>query len=141
MEEVVSVSAGAIRLSSTLTSLFALVAGVLACLGIYGLVSYAVAQRTREIGIRVALGANPGAVLKMIVVDGLRLATYGVVIGVAGTWALTGTLRTLLFDVSPADPAILAGTCAGALLLAGVASLVPAMRVMSVDPSVALRVD
>jgi predicted permease len=141
MDAVVGGSAGAARLSSTLTSLFAVLAGVLACLGIAGLVSYAVAQRTREIGIRVALGANPLVVLKMIVADGLKLAAYGVVIGALGTWALTGTLRSLLYEVSPADPVVLGATCAGALLLTAVASLVPALRVMRVDPSVALRVE
>jgi ABC-type antimicrobial peptide transport system permease subunit len=104
-------------------------------------VSYAVAQRTREIGIRVALGADPFAVLRLVVADGVRLAIYGVLAGAVGTWALTGTLRTLLYEVSPADPLVLAGTAVAALVLASVASLVPALRVLRVDPSVALRVD
>jgi putative ABC transport system permease protein len=141
MEAVVTTSAGSRRLSSTLTSLFAIVAGLLACLGIYGLVSYAVAQRTREIGIRVALGANPIAVLRMVVADGLRLAAYGVVGGAIGTWALTSTLQTLLYEVSPADPTVLVSTSAAALLLAAAASFVPALRVLRVDPSAALRVE
>src|SRR5262249_3386954 len=141
MEAVVTASAGSMRLQSTLASLFALVAGVLACLGIYGLVSYAVAQRTREIGIRIALGANPVAVLRLVVGDGVRLAAYGVAIGAAGTWMLTSTLRSMLYEVSPTDPMVLAATCAAALLLATSASLVPALRVMRVDPSVALRVE
>jgi ABC-type antimicrobial peptide transport system permease subunit len=118
-----------------------MVAGILACLGVYGLVSYAVAQRSREIGIRVALGANPLAVLRLIVGDGVRLAAYGVVAGVVGTWALTSTLRTLLYEVSPTDPAVLVGTSVAALVLTGVASIVPAFRVLRVDPSVALRVE
>jgi putative ABC transport system permease protein len=141
MEAVVTASAGPMRMASTLTSLFAIVAGILACLGVYGLVSYAVAQRTREIGIRVALGANPLAVLRMVVGDGVRLAAYGVVAGAAGTWALTSTLRTLLYEVSPTDPAVLIGTSIAALVLTSVASIVPAFRVLRVDPSAALRVE
>jgi ABC-type antimicrobial peptide transport system permease subunit len=141
MQEVVTASAGPMRLSSTLIALFAVVAGLLACLGIYGVVSYAVAQRTREIGIRVALGANRVSVLRLIVGDGLKMAALGVVAGAAGTWMLVSTIRSLLYEVNPADPAVLMATCGGAFLLAAVASLVPAIRVMQVDPSVALRVE
>jgi predicted permease len=141
MEAVVTAAAGSMRLSSTLTLLFAVVAGILASLGVYGLVSYAVAQRTREIGIRVALGANPIAVARMVVGDGVRLAAYGVVAGALGTWALTSTLRTILYEVSPTDPVVLVSTSAAALVLTAVASLVPALRVLRVDPSSALRVE
>jgi putative ABC transport system permease protein len=141
MEAVVTASAGSMRLSSTLTTLFALVAGLLACLGIYGLVSYGVAQRTREIGIRVALGANPVSVLRLIVGDGVRMAALGVALGAGGTWALTSTIRSLLYEVSPTDPVVLASTCLGAFALAALASLIPAVRVMRVDPSTALRVE
>jgi putative ABC transport system permease protein len=141
MEAVVAASVGSARLSSTLTSLFAVVAGILACLGVYGLVSYAVAQRTREIGIRVALGADPIAVARMVVGDGVRLAAYGVVAGAIGTWALTSTLRTLLYEVSPTDPVVLVVMSAAALVVTAVASLVPALRVLRVDPSTALRVE
>jgi len=141
MEAIMTASTGSMRLSSTLTALFAVVAGLLACLGIYGLVSYAVAQRTREIGIRVALGANPVSVVRLIVGDGVKLASIGVAVGAAGTWLLTSTIRSLLYEVSPADPAVLAATCVGAFVLTALASLVPAVRVMRVDPSVALRVE
>ena len=141
MEAIITVSTGSMRLSSTLTVLFAFVAGLLACLGIYGLVSYAVAQRTREIGIRVALGANPVSVLRLIVGDGVKLASIGIAFGAVGTWLLTSTIRSLLYEVSPSDPAVLAATCAGAFVLTALASLIPAMRVMRVDPSVALRVE
>ncbi len=141
MEAVMTASSGPMRLSSTLTTLFAVVAGLLACLGIYGLVSYAVAQRTREIGIRIALGADPRSVLRLVVGDGLKLAAGGVVLGAVGTWMLTSTIRSLLYEVSPNDPTVLAATCGGAFVLAALASLVPAIRVMRVDPSVALRVE
>jgi putative ABC transport system permease protein len=141
MEAVMTASAGSMRLSSTLTLLFAAVAGLLACLGIYGLVSYGVAQRTREIGIRVALGANPVSVLRLIVGDGVKMAALGVVLGALGTWALTSTIRSLLYEVSPGDPIVLAATCGGAFVIAALASLVPALRVMRVDPSIALRVE
>jgi ABC-type antimicrobial peptide transport system permease subunit len=141
MQDVLTASAGPMRLSSTLIALFAVVAGLLAYLGIYGVVSYAVAQRTREIGIRVALGANRVSVLRLIVGDGLKMAALGVVAGAAGTWMLVSTIRSLLYEVNPADPAVLMATCGGAFLLAAVASLVPAIRVMQVDPSVALRVE
>jgi ABC-type lipoprotein release transport system permease subunit len=77
----------------------------------------------------------------MVVLDGVRLAVYGVAIGGVGAWALASSLRSLLFDVSPSDPLIVAGTCAGALVVTTIASLVPAMRVMRVDPSIALRVE
>jgi putative ABC transport system permease protein len=141
MEAIITVSTGSMRLSSTLTALFAFVAGLLACLGIFGLVSYAVAQRTREIGIRVALGANPVSVLRLIVGDGVKLASIGIAFGAVGTWLLTSTIRSLLYEVSPSDPAVLAATCAGAFVLTALASLIPAMRVMRVDPSIALRVE
>jgi putative ABC transport system permease protein len=127
------------RLSSTLTSVFAMLAALLASVGIYSLVAYSVAQRTREMGIRVALGASPAVVLRMVVGEGLVLAFFGVMLGLAGTWALTGTLRTMLYEVSPADPSVLAATCAAALLVTAAASFVPAQRVMRVDPTVALR--
>jgi predicted lysophospholipase L1 biosynthesis ABC-type transport system permease subunit len=141
MDEVITASAGSQRLSSSVTTMFALVAGLLACLGIYGLVSYSVAQRTREIGIRVALGANAGSVLRLIVGDGLKLAAIGVVLGGLGTWLLTSTIRSMLYQVSPGDPTVLIATGAGAFVLAALASLIPAVRVMHVDPSIALRTE
>src|SRR4029079_12437296 len=105
-------AAGSSRLQSVLTSVFALLAAMLASLGIYSLIAYSVAERTRELGIRVALGADRHAVVRMIVGEGLRLAAIGIAIGLVGSWMLTGTLRTLLFEVSPLDPAVLLMTCA-----------------------------
>jgi putative ABC transport system permease protein len=141
MVNVVDVSAGSMRLSSTLTSVFALLAALLASVGIYSLVSYSVASRTREIGIRVALGAKPASVLRMIVGEGMRLAAAGLAIGVIGTFALAGTLKSMLFEVNPVDPLVLVATAAAVLGVTGLASFVPAWRVMRVDPTVALRTE
>ncbi len=141
MIETVDASAGSLRLSSLLTSGFALLAAVLASIGIYSLVSYSVAQRTREIGIRVALGASPGSVMRLVVGEGLVLAGCGVALGLAGTFTLAGAVRSLLYHVSPADPLVLTGTCAAVAMVTAVASFVPALRVTHVDPTVALRAE
>jgi predicted permease len=139
MVEVVDASTGSMRLSSTLTSVFAVLAALLAAVGIYSLVAYSVASRRREIGIRVALGAQPASVLRLVAGEGMKLTLTGLGLGIAGAWWLAGTLRSMLFDVSPVDPVVLAATAAAVLALTAVASLVPAWRVMRVDPTVALR--
>jgi putative ABC transport system permease protein len=139
MVNVVDGSTGPMRLSSTLTSVFAALAALLAAIGIYSLVSYSVATRTREIGIRVALGAHPSSVVGLVLGEGMMLAVVGLAIGVAGAWSLAGTLRSMLFDVSPVDPVVLAATMAAVLALTAIASFVPAWRVTRVDPTVALR--
>ena len=118
-----------------------LVAALLASVGIYSLIAYSVAQRSREIGIRVALGADRSSVVRLVVGEGLMLAAVGLVAGVAGASVLTRALRTLLYEVSPTDPAILLVTCAGVLLVAALASVVPAVRALRVDPAVALRAE
>jgi ABC-type antimicrobial peptide transport system permease subunit len=141
MTDIVTASTGETRLSSVLTSVFALVAALLASLGIYSLIAYSVAQRSREIGIRVALGADRSSVVRMVVGEGLTLAAIGLVVGVAGAFLLTRTLRTLLYEVSPTDPSVLAMTCAGLLGVAALASVVPALRALRVDPAIALRAE
>ena len=141
MTDIVTASTGETRLSSVLTSVFALVAALLASLGIYSLIAYSVAQRSREIGIRVALGADRSSVVRMVVGEGLTLAAIGLVVGVAGAFLLTRTLRTLLYEVSPTDPSVLAMTCAGLLGVAALASVVPAIRALRVDPAIALRAE
>jgi ABC-type antimicrobial peptide transport system permease subunit len=141
METVVEASAGSTRLSSTLTSLFALLAAFLASLGIYSLIAYSVAQRTREIGIRVALGADRLTVVRMIVGDGLLLGAIGIVIGLVGSGLLTSTLDTLLYEVSPVDPIVILTTCASVLFVSALASYVPARRALRVDPMIALRTE
>ena len=137
----VEATIGNTRLVSLLTSLFALVGAVLASIGIYSLIAYSVAQRTREIGIRVALGANRATLVKMVVTEGLVLAAGGVVLGLAGAFFLTQTLQTLLYEVEPTDPAVLATTCAGVFVVAMLASVIPAMRALRVDPMQALRME
>jgi ABC-type antimicrobial peptide transport system permease subunit len=89
----------------------------------------------------VALGADRGAVVRMIVGEGVLLAAIGIPAGLLGAWMLTGTLKTMLFEVSPLDPSIIAMTAAGVLVVAAVASYVPARRALRVDPMTALRAD
>ena len=122
-------------------SLFGAVALLLAAIGVYGVLSYTVEQRTQEIGVRMALGAGRRAVLKIVVAQGLRLALIGVAIGVVGSYFVTPVIRTQLFAVSPTDPLIFAGVSIFLTSVAFVASYVPARRAMSVDPLVALRAE
>lgn len=107
--------------------------------GVYGLVSYSVAQRTQEIGIRMALGATRQTVLRLVIRQGVVLAVAGVMIGLAGSYALSKLIETLLFDVKPTDVATF--TTAGLVLLGAtfLASYIPARRATKVDPLVALR--
>jgi putative ABC transport system permease protein len=139
MEQVVSASAARPRFLAVLLSLFAGVALALAAIGIFGLLSYAVAQRTREIGIRMALGAEPGGVVGTVLRRALVLVAAGLGLGIAGALALTRLLQSMLFGVSPADPY----TLVGVVLLLGatglLAGLVPARRAAAVEPLVALR--
>jgi len=139
LASIVDAAAGGTRLSSTLTAVFALLAALLASVGIYSLIAYSVAERTRELGIRVALGADRGAVVRMIVGEGLALAAVGLAIGLAGAWALTGMLKTMLYDVSPLDPQVLGLTALAVVLVTSLASYIPARRALRVDPMSALR--
>jgi putative ABC transport system permease protein len=138
---VVDTAAGSTRLSSVLTAVFALLAALLASVGIYSLIAYSVAERTRELGIRVALGADRRAVVGLIVGEGLKLAGIGIGIGVAGSYLHTGTLQSLLYEVSPLDPGVIAMTCAAVLAVTVFASYVPARRALRVDPMTALRAE
>ena len=139
MEDVVSLSVASKRSLLTLIAAFSGVALLLAGVGVFGVVSFSVGQRTHEIGIRLALGASPAQVLRSVLVEGLRLAAIGIALGAFGTLALRGTLAHLLFAVSPADPSTFLAV--GALLLATVlvACWIPARRATRVDPMVALR--
>jgi putative ABC transport system permease protein len=139
MDEVVSESARSRRWTMGLLAAFAGLALVLALVGIYGVMSWSVAQRTREIGIRMALGAQSGEVLAMVLRYALRLTTIGLAIGVAGGLALRRVLSTLVFDVSTADPFIYAGAVLLMLAAALLACYVPARRASRADPLVALR--
>jgi putative ABC transport system permease protein len=139
LEEIVEASSGETKLSSVLTTVFAVVAALLAAVGIYSLIAYSVAQRTREIGIRMALGADRTRVARLIVGEGVVLASIGLAAGLSGALLLTRTMEGMLYEVSPADPGVLAATCAGVLCVAVLASVVPALRALRVDPAVALR--
>jgi len=127
------------RFRSTLIALFAVLALVLAVIGIYGVISYAVTQRTHEMGIRLALGAETGGVLKLILKQGLFLALIGVLIGLGLSLALTGLLRQLLFEVSAADWETFGGSAGLLIAVSLLACYLPARRAAKVDPMVALR--
>ena len=122
-----------------LLGIFAGLALVLACIGVYGVLAYAVAQRTREIGVRMALGARPLDVTRMIVTRGLRLGVLGLAAGIGLALALGRLLETLLYGVKPVAPAVYAATAAALLMIALLACIIPAQRAARVDPVVALR--
>jgi len=139
MDEIRAESVAPERLNLTLLSLFAGIALVLAIVGIYGVMSYTVTQRTHEIGIRMAIGAQPRDVFRMIMGQGMMLALLGVVFGLVGAFGLTRLMTTMLFGVEPTDPATFASI---AILLTGVALVacyVPGRRATKVDPVVSLR--
>jgi ABC-type antimicrobial peptide transport system permease subunit len=139
MSSRISTATAQTRFSATLLAMFAVVALSLAVMGIYGVLSFAVAQRTNEIGIRMALGAERGNVLGLVMRDAAVLALIGLSIGVAAALAFTRVLRTMLYDVATTDPltyAVMAGTLALAVLAA---SWIPARRASRVDPVIALR--
>jgi putative ABC transport system permease protein len=139
MEQRVDDNIAQSRLSSLLVGFFALVALALASIGIYGVISYAVAQRTREIGIRIALGATTGEVLRLVVRQGMTPAILGIALGLAGAFMTTRLMSKLLFGVSPTDPLIFAGVTVVLTAVALVACWLPARRAARVDPVTALR--
>jgi ABC-type antimicrobial peptide transport system permease subunit len=127
------------RLLATISSFFGGLALLLACLGLYGLMAYAVARRTAEIGIRMALGARGRQIIWLILRETLWLVLAGIASGVPLAVALSRYTRSLLFGVSPVDPAILAGSIAAMIAVAALAGYLPARRASRVDPMVALR--
>jgi predicted permease len=129
------------RFYLTLLAVFAVLALVLASLGIYGVVSFGVQQRRREIGIRMALGASVGNVQGMVVRQGLRLAAFGVGIGVAGAFALSGLLRGVLYGVQPNDPVTFVAVVVVLTVAAVLACMLPARRAARIDPQRAIRVE
>ena len=139
MDQIFSNSVGGQRFNMLLLSIFAALALAMAVVGVFGVINYSVAQRTQEIGIRIALGAQRRDIFRLVVVQGMGLALLGVGIGLGGAFALTRLISEMLFGVSPTDPVTLTAV---SLLLTGVAllaSYIPARRAMKVDPMVALR--
>jgi putative ABC transport system permease protein len=141
MEQVVDASVSDRRLNLLLLGIFAAVALLLASVGIYGVMSYSVEQRTREIGIRMALGAERLAVLRLIVGQGARLAAVGIAAGVAGAFALSRVMAGMLYGISATDPLTYAALAAVLAAVAVGACIVPARRAVRVDPAVALRAE
>ena len=126
-----------LRLAATFAAIALLLAGV----GVFGLMNYTVVQRTQEIGVRMALGARPGQVMRMVMGQGIRLAVTGIIVGTGATLALTPAVRSLLYEVSPFDPATAIVTILLLSVVAAVACYVPARRVTLIDPVIALRAE
>ena len=139
MEQILSTSLSFQRFTMALMSIFAALALILAAIGTYGVIAYSIAQRTHEIGIRMALGAHPAEVLRMVIRQGMTLAAIGLALGVAGALEATRLLASQLYGVRPADPIVLAVVVVLLALVAFVACYIPARRASRVDPLVALR--
>ena len=141
MEQMVGYSTARQKFYAVLLGVFAAVAGVLAAIGIYGVLAYSVVQRTQEIGVRMALGARRDQVLALVMRRGLALAAIGIAIGLGGAFASARYLQSMLFGVEPRDPATFAAVALAFALAAAAAAYLPARRAARVDPIVALRVD
>ena len=139
LEQIKSGTVSSDRMQTMLLAIFAALALLLAAIGIYGVISYSVTQRTHELGIRAALGASRGSLLGMVILRGMQLTLIGLAIGAAGALALTRLLASLLFGISPRDPVTLIGVAAVLSAVALLACYIPARRAAAVDPLVALR--
>jgi ABC-type antimicrobial peptide transport system permease subunit len=139
MDELISESTASRRFNLYLLSAFAAAALLLAAIGIYGVVAYSVGQRTQEIGVRMALGAARGDVLRMVLAPGMMLTLIGAALGIGGALALTRLMSAMLFGVRATDPLTFAITAIVLVLAAALASYIPARRAVKVDPLVALR--
>jgi ABC-type antimicrobial peptide transport system permease subunit len=139
MDALVDASVAQNRFQMTLVLLFAAAALLLASLGIYGVVSYSVGQRTSEMGIRMALGAQPSRIRGLVVWQGLAPVAAGLAAGIAASLALGRLLGTLLFGVRAGDPATIGGVSGLLILVAAAATYIPARRATRVDPAIALR--
>jgi putative ABC transport system permease protein len=141
MEEVIAVSTAQRRLTMLLLIVFAGIALVLAAVGIYGVISYAVTQRTQEIGIRMALGAPRARVMRMVLGQAMTLTIVGIAAGSAGAWTLTRLMQKLLFGVKPSDPATFVAVSVLLAAVAAAAAAIPGLRATRVDPVIALRAE
>jgi len=141
LEQVLADSVARPRFTSTLLALFAALALALAATGVYGVLQYSVIQRRREMGIRIAIGATSSDMIRLIVGQALGLAAIGVAIGLAGAFALTRVIRSLLFDIDPLDGLTFAASATVLLLIAVLSSYLPARRALRVDPTVAMRTE
>ena len=139
MEDLIGATTAARRFTSLLLGVFAATAVLLAAVGLYSVLAYDVTQRTREIGVRMALGADPAAVLRLFLRDGVRVGVAGAVLGLAGTLAFGGVIESLLFEVRHRDPLVLSAAAAVVLVLALLASFLPARRATRLDPVRSLR--
>jgi ABC-type antimicrobial peptide transport system permease subunit len=141
MDDAVAASVAQPRFRMVLLGLFALAATLIATCGLYGLMAYAVTQRRREIGVRMALGATRGDVLRLVLAHALRIVAVGLIVGLVGAFGVTRVLQTFLFGVTPTDP--IAFTIVTLLLLAVglLAAWLPARRATRIDPSAALRAE
>jgi ABC-type antimicrobial peptide transport system permease subunit len=129
------------RLGATVFSIFGLLALVVAAIGLYSVLAFDVAQRTREIGVRSALGASTRALVRMIVAQSLRLTSIGVTLGIVVALALVGRVESLLFEIPPRDPVTFVVVIITLHMVAALASSLPAWKASRVDPNIALRAD
>jgi ABC-type antimicrobial peptide transport system permease subunit len=139
MDDRVTAATAARRFQTIILTAFAAIALFLSLVGLYALMAYSVRQRTSEIGVRMALGAKPSSILKLMLGHGIKLAMGGAVLGLLGGFALSRVVARFLFGVRPLDPLTLVATVALLLVVALIACIIPARRAASVDPMVALR--
>jgi ABC-type antimicrobial peptide transport system permease subunit len=140
MQQVVGKSTATQSFSATLVLAFAALSLLLAAIGLYGVLSYLVAQRNTEIGIRMALGAQRSEVLRLVLFDGLRPVLIGLVIGLVGGGTAASFIRSILYGTSPLDPMVLSVMVASLLLTAVIACVLPAIRASKIEPMQALRI-
>ena len=139
MEDVVAISTSRERVNMLLMTVFACTALLLAAIGIYGLMAYSVRQRGQEIGIRMAMGAEPAAIIKMVVGQGMRLVVVGLVVGLGSAYFVANALAAILFEVEARDPAVFAGVGLLLALISVTAVAIPARRASGMSPVATLR--